>query len=675
MIRRTLNVRAMVLCLTLLAAFASAQTAPAAPQPVNPHASPEARALLKYLDSISGKYTLSGQHNYPNHIARWTDRAYDLTGKYPAVFGQDFGFQGGEDKDSAEARPALIEEIKRQYQNGAIPTLTWHAVRPSSDEPATFRENIQSDLTDFEWNELLTPGTNLNQRWRAQVDVIAGFLAQLRDAHVPVLFRPYHEMNGNWFWWGGRPGDKGSSALYRQMFDRFVNVHRLDNLIWVWNVNTPGGNSGPFADYFPGKEYVDVFSVDNYGEFKQVYYDDILALAGSKPIALGEVGGVPSPTVLKQQPKWTWFMTWSEFVEFATPLEQLQATFNAPTVVNRGDPRLAEGIAAMRRASGAPAPELTTPHATEQAKALFSRLQGASGRNVLSGQENTPQLLTAATDQVFQATKKYPAIYAQDLAVTKDANADIAAARRAIVDEAKRQYKNQSVVSLTWRAPRPTDDGATATAQSRLTDFEWEELLTPGTQLYQRWCAQVDTVAATLKELQDAGVPVLWRPYPDANDNKFWWAGRKGIRGSAALYRQLFERLVEKDGLRNLVWVWTAAPPGSGQGGNGALYDFFPGLLYVDSLAIDQDTVSPGWRVDALLSVFGVGKVVGLRLTRGVPDPSLFSSQTKWAWFLLSAENTETAATISSEALRKLYADPRIISRDGDTQGSAAGKN
>lgn len=69
------------------------------------------RALLKYLYSISGRYTLSGQHNYPNHIARWTDRVYDLTGKYPALFGEDFGFSGGEDKYSVEARPALIAEV------------------------------------------------------------------------------------------------------------------------------------------------------------------------------------------------------------------------------------------------------------------------------------------------------------------------------------------------------------------------------------------------------------------------------------------------------------------------------------------------------------------------------------------------------------------------------------
>ncbi len=214
-----------------------------APDPVNPNATPEARALLAYLNSISGKATIAGQHNYPNVGARWTDMAYDLTAKYPGLFGGDFGFSGGEDKDSALARPAMIAEAERQYNNGAVVTLTWHEVRPTDNEPVTFHDSIQGHLTDAEWHELLTPGSPLNLRWQAQVDVVASYLKQLRDAHVPVLFRPYHEMNGNWFWWGGRPGKDGSAALYRQIYDRFVNVHHLDNLLWLWNVNAPNGSN------------------------------------------------------------------------------------------------------------------------------------------------------------------------------------------------------------------------------------------------------------------------------------------------------------------------------------------------------------------------------------------------------------------------------------------------
>ena len=639
-----------------------ASTIPAGAQaPADPKASPEARALLQTLYSISGRYTLAGQHNYPNHIARWTDRAYDLTGKYPALFGQDFGFEGGADKDSTLARPALVEEAKRQWRNGAVVTLTWHAVPPTQDEPVSFRESVQSHLTDYEWSELLTPGSSLYNRWCAQVDVIAGYLRQLRDARVPVLWRPYHEMNGNWFWWGGRKGKDGSAALYRQLFDRLVNLHKLDNLIWVWSPSPPGaGGTGPgqLADFYPGSEYVDVLGEDIYGEFKTSFYEDLLALAAGKPITLGETGAVPSLAVLKAQPKWLWFMTWSDLVEMVNPVETLQSVYNAPNILTRGDPRLAEPLAAMRKASADAAPVPVTPGATAEAKALLARLQGARGRGVLSGQENDPRAVAHSSERVFDLTTKYPAIYGQDLGIPKEAGLEVGAARQAIVEEAKRQFQKQAVVALTWRAPRPTD----GEAGGKLTDFEWNELLTPGSRLNQRWCEQVDAVAGYLKQLQEAGVPVLWRPYPQTNGTRYWWAGRKGIRGSAALYRQLFERLVKHDGLRNLIWVWNAAAPGFRPDSPGLYSDYFPGLLYVDALAVDLEDLGFGFRRDGELAVFGVGKPIGVGLGSAVPAPAMLAGpQSRWSWFLAAA--SDWSSDLQSEALRKLYADPGVVTR------------
>ncbi|MGA2134879.1 MAG: glycosyl hydrolase [Bryobacteraceae bacterium] len=608
--------------------------------PVNPHASPEARALLQFLNSISGHYTLTGQHNYPNTIANWTDRAYDFTGKYPAVFGQDFGFQGGADKDSTLARPALVEEAMRQYRNGAIVTFTWHAVRPTDDEPVTFRDSVQGKLSDFEWREVLTPGTALYQRWCAQVDVIAGYLKQLRDARVPVLWRPYHEVNGNWFWWGGRKGKDGSAALYRQLFDRFVNYHHLDNLVWVWNANSPGSGGqgpGPYADYFPGVEYADGLSVDIYGEFKQSYYDDLVTLAGGKPVALGEVGGLPTSAVLKEQPKYAWFMTWSEFIEMSNPLEAVRALYNAENTLSRDDPRMATAMAAIRQASPAPDPRLVTPEPMQAAKDLLARLYRTVGQGILSGQEN-------ASQQIFEIAGKYPAIEGADLY------------GQAVVDEARLQHSLHAIVSLSWHPLRPTDDGPAA---GKLSDFEWKELLTPGSRLYQRWCAQDDAAAGLLKQLQEAGVPVLWRPYPQANGTHFWWAGHK--RESAELYRQLFDRLVNAARLRNLVWVWDAAAPGFGPDSPGQYADYFPGLGYADALAVSPGNTPFSWRRDAELSRFAVGKVVGLDLDGWTPAAAMLDQPTRWAWFMLSDGFANRAD--KADDLRALYGHARVVSR------------
>ncbi len=661
--QRVIRTVSSVLLLTALSVAQSASTP--SHDPVNPHASPEARALLKYLYSISGEYTLTGQHNYPNHIARWTDRAYDLTGKYPVIFGQDFGFSGGDDKDSIEARPALFAEVERQWHHGAIPTLTWHEVRPTDDEPVTFRGSVQAHLTDFEWNELLNPGTNLNQRWLTQVDVYAGYLKQLRDAHIPVLIRPYHEMNGGWFWWGGRPGKNGSAELYRQLFDRFVNYHKLDNLIWVWNVNTPGGSAGPFADYFPGNECVDVLSVDNYSEFKAEYYNDVLALAAGKPIALGEVGAVPPVEVLQSQPKWAWFMVWSDILEFGNPLDKLLAVYSSPNTLSRDDPRVAGPMLAIRKPTRPITEEPVTPDASHEAKSLLERLSSTGA--ALSGQENNPASVTADTDHVFQVTSKYPAIYAADLGITKEAGVETAAARQAIVDQAKKQNQSHTVMSLAWYATRPMDDGPGSQKDSvngQLSDFEWNELLTPGTHLHQRWTSQVDAVAASLKQLQDAHIAVLWHAYPESNGKTFWWAGRKGNGGSAALYRQVFERLTNHHGLHNLIWVWDVTPPGLGPNADGQYTDFFPGLGYVDALQLDVESPNIRW-AGRFLEVFSVNKPIGLRFSGKVPPPDVFAPPSSWSWFLLSPQTPDAAkATEHDENLRKLYSDPRIVTRE-----------
>jgi mannan endo-1,4-beta-mannosidase len=645
--------------LLLVAVLGCSRWAQAAPEPVNPHATPEARALLAFLDSISGKATITGQHNYPNEGSRWTDLAYDLTGKYPGLFGQDFGFSAGDDKDSVLSRPAMIAEAERQYANGAVIALTWHEVRPTDDEPVTFRDSVQGHLTDYEWHELLTPGSPLNNRWCAQVDVVAGYLRQLRDAHVPVLFRAYHEINGNWFWWTGRPGKDGSAALYRMIYDRFVNVHHLDNLVWVWNVNAPGGNAGPIADYYPGPNFADLVTMDIYGEFKQEYYDSMIALAGEKPIALAEVGVLPTAEVLDRQPRWSYFMVWSEWIRFANPLELANAVYHAQRMLSREDPRLAGPMEAIRKAtaergSDKPNAEPVTAGATKEAKALLARLS-ASANSVLSGQENDPAAPAAATAVVVQATGRQPAFYAADLGSSPEA-------RQAIVKEALKAHGNRAEVSLSWRPALPTGD-APASAHGQLTDFEWNELLTPGTTLHQRWSAQVDEVAGSLRALEKAGVAVLWNPYPESNGKEFWWAGRKGIHGSSQLYRQLFDRLVNRAGLRNLVWVWEADPPDFRPDGAGMLSDYFPGLLDVDALEARLSQADSRPHSFRAFGQLAAGKPVGVELATGIAQPEALTEHPGWAWFLAAPPDSSQADSAARpEALRKLYGDPQIVS-------------
>jgi mannan endo-1,4-beta-mannosidase len=302
--------------------------------PVVPDPSPEAVSLLRYIYSISGKQTLSGQHCAPLVGSSRLSVVHRITGHYPALFGQDFGFSFPGYWDGINYRQRIVDEAIRRHHEGFVITIMWHAVRPTEDEPVTFRESIQGDLTDEEWQELITPGTMINERWKSQVDVIAWFLKQLQYAGVPVLWRPYHEMNGDWFWWGKKGGEDGYKKLWRMLFDRLVHFHGLNNLIWVYNCNEVKENVDSYEIYYPGDDFVDILATDVYTEgFNQENYEWLLALAGDKPIALGEVGRVPTLKILQSQPRWTWFMNWGEPGGFGMDFRSFLETYRSEEVL------------------------------------------------------------------------------------------------------------------------------------------------------------------------------------------------------------------------------------------------------------------------------------------------------------------------------------------------------
>ncbi len=285
---------------------------------------------LDYLYSISGKKTLAGQHNRePNaQPALWTEYIKEVTGKYPALWSGDFLFQ----QENIENRWTMIYEAERQWKNGAVINLMWHACPPDEDEPCGWDPGVlNAPLDDAQWKALLTEGTDLNARWKSRMDDIAVYLQYLEDHGVEVLFRPLHEMNQGKFWWGGRPGPEGTAKLYRYVHDYFTQVKGLTNLIWVWDMQDL---SRDFADYNPGADYWDVFAFDVYDQgFNSSWYMDILSMVGDKPIAIGECAKLPSSAILASQPRWVFFMPWAELVKEANSTEAIQTLYNNPRVI------------------------------------------------------------------------------------------------------------------------------------------------------------------------------------------------------------------------------------------------------------------------------------------------------------------------------------------------------
>jgi len=302
--------------------------------PVNTNATPEARELLRSLyESVDQGKIISGLHHNQLQGPGYTrdlNRIDEACGKEPLIWGGDVAW----DADR------VVELATQEYAKGHIITIMWHAGRPMDHGVVNFRMQTQGEFTDSQWDELMTEGSDMYNGWLAQVDSISEYLKVLQDRDIPVLWRPYHEMNGEWFWWGWRTGEKGFKELWRRLYDRMVNYHHLDNLIWVWNANAPrdipGDTAKAYEDFYPGNDYVDVLATDVYNrDWKQSHHDQLLELGQGKLIALGELGSLPTVQDLETMNKYAWFMIWTGFTsDRYNTLDDIKAVFDRPGTVS-----------------------------------------------------------------------------------------------------------------------------------------------------------------------------------------------------------------------------------------------------------------------------------------------------------------------------------------------------
>ncbi len=290
---------------------------------------------LRYLYSISGKQTVAGIHNRePNATpARWTDEIFKTTGKFPGLWSGDFLFQA----DNINNRKSMIDEALNQWKKGALINIMWHACNPALSQPCGWDKNgVLSQLTNEQWKALITDGTDLNKKWKLMMDEVSVHLQFLEDNQVEVMFRPLHEMNQKVFWWGGRPGPEGTSRLWQITHDYFTKTKGLSNLLWVWDIQDFPVLAADAENYFPGDDYVDIAALDVYDDktgFSQEKYDVMVKASKGKPIAIGECQKLPTAEKLAQQPKWTFFMSWSELTYEKNSVDAIKALYSAPNIL------------------------------------------------------------------------------------------------------------------------------------------------------------------------------------------------------------------------------------------------------------------------------------------------------------------------------------------------------
>ena len=304
------------LILTAAATPVTEDTYKVEPTLVNPNADENTKRLYKFLCDIYGKYSLAGQYADEGRASSEYEKITAKTGKTFAVLGLDMGnYSLGSKAHGAESK--TVEYAYDWYKNaGGIVQLCWHWTTPedyavnAGDQPwysSFYKEGSKLDLDKIMNGE----DDAAYQLLMDDIDNMASELARLRDAGVPVLWRPLHEAAGGWFWWGNCEPES-YKKLWNVMYDKMTNEHNLTNLIWVWNGQDPA--------WYPGDETVDINGWDIYAgnhvdSSQSGRFDDMATNYGTKTklIALTENGCVMDPDkVFNDNARWLFWGTWSD---------------------------------------------------------------------------------------------------------------------------------------------------------------------------------------------------------------------------------------------------------------------------------------------------------------------------------------------------------------------------
>ena len=241
----------------------------------------QAQQLLDRLDTLRQKGVMFGHQDDPMYGLTW---AYDkdssdvknVCGDYPAVMGFELGGIEMGDEKSLDSVPftRITEEVINHYKRGGIITLSWHPRNPvttvegGGNAGQKFPEGTAWDVTDSTVVKSILPGGSQHEKFQLWMQRLSDFLATLKTADgqpIPIIFRPWHENTGSWFWWGEKLCTADEyKALWNMLQDK-LNADGFTNLVWAYSPGmAPDLTEEKFLERYPGNDRIALVGIDGY---------------------------------------------------------------------------------------------------------------------------------------------------------------------------------------------------------------------------------------------------------------------------------------------------------------------------------------------------------------------------------------------------------------------------
>ncbi len=250
---------------------------------IDKRATAETVALYKNLKKLSETNVLFGHQHATEYGHGWIgndDRSdvKSVTGSHPAVIGIDLGHFTGREKNLVEKEKKRVRKIVQEtYKRGGVITISWHFNNPVSND-------------GFYWNEEksvnavkdIIPNGEYHEHYKEILSEIGEWANSCVDENgvkIPMIFRPYHEFDGDWFWWGkSHTKREDFIALWRFTVEYLRDSLDVRNFIYAFSPDNRFDSEEEFLDRYPGNKWVDMVGMDNYGDLGRDGYKLDLAI-------------------------------------------------------------------------------------------------------------------------------------------------------------------------------------------------------------------------------------------------------------------------------------------------------------------------------------------------------------------------------------------------------------